>query len=216
MVDDLFVEKNQKENKNMLKKPLIIVCDEKLMVYANYLIALIGQNDDADDGEIVGTKDDTVSATIFTPKHYKDTLPTITSNTHILFIGSFKEAKEQGENVKFYFNKYGMKYGWLGKRAVMYVEDNMLKKDEYENFIKFSKEYQKEFEATTVNFAKGFPNAVKMMGVFLPIAYPLAIFPEAMYGLMFVRKAHKKIKDQQYRCLTMALYLDGLQKFLEG
>lgn len=29
--------------------PLIIVCDDKDMVYANYLIQLIGQKDDAGD-----------------------------------------------------------------------------------------------------------------------------------------------------------------------
>lgn len=138
-------------------------------------------------------------------------MPKITSNTHILFIGSFKEAKEQGKNVNFSFNKYGMKYGWLGKRAVMYVEDDMLKKDEYDKFIQFSKSYQKEFEATTVNFVNSLPNAAKWVGVFLPVVYPAAI-----YGLISGSKAHKKIKDQQYRCLTMALYLDGLQKFLEG
>ena len=184
------------------KTELMIVCDEKLMEYANYLMALIGQNDDVE-GKTVGTKDGTVSAAIYTPKNYKDTLPKITSNTHILFIGSFKEAKEQGKNVNFSFNKYGMKYGWLGKRAVMYVEDDM--------FIQFSKSYQKEFEATTVNFVNSLPNAAKWVGVFLPVVYPAAI-----YGLISGSKAHKKIKDQQYRCLTMALYLDGLQKFLEG
>ena len=188
------------------KTELMIVCDEKLMEYANYLMALIGQNDDVE-GKTVGTKDGTVSAAIYTP----NTLPKITSNTHILFIGSFKEAKEQGKNVNFSFNKYGMKYGWLGKRAVMYVEDDMLKKDEYDKFIQFSKSYQKEFEATTVNFVNSLPNAAKWVGVFLPVVYPAAI-----YGLISGSKAHKKIKDQQYRCLTMALYLDGLQKFLEG
>lgn len=192
------------------KTELMIVCDEKLMEYANYLMALIGQNDDVE-GKTVGTKDGTVSAAIYTPKNYKDTLPKITSNTHILFIGSFKEAKEKGKNVNFSFNKYGMKYGWLGKRAVMYVEDDMLKKDEYDKFIQFSKSYQKEFEATTVNFVNSLPNAAKWVGVFLPVVYPAAI-----YGLISGSKAHKKIKDQQYRCLTMALYLDGLQKFLEG
>ena len=93
----------------------------------------------------------------------------------------------------------------------MYVEDDMLKKDEYDKFIQFSKSYQKEFEATTVNFVNSLPNAAKWVGVFLPVVYPAAI-----YGLISGSKAHKKIKDQQYRCLTMALYLDGLQKFLEG
>lgn len=57
----------------------------------------------------------------------------------------------------------------------------------------------------------GLPNATKWIGVFMPYVYPVAI-----YGLISGSIAHKKIKNQQYRCLTMVLYLDGLQKFLEG
>ena len=60
------------------KTELMIVCDEKLMEYANYLMALIGQNDDVE-GKTVGTKDGTVSAAIYTPKSYKDTCLLYTS-----------------------------------------------------------------------------------------------------------------------------------------
>ena len=66
--------------------PMIIVADEKDMVYANYLIQLIGQKDDAGDS-IVGIEDDSLSAAIYTPKIYKDNLSQIPSSQHILFIG---------------------------------------------------------------------------------------------------------------------------------
>lgn len=195
------------------KKELIIVCDESLMEYANYLMALIGQNND---------KYSTVSAAIWTPKVYKDTLPKITSNTHILFIGSFKEAKEQRKNVNSKFNEYGMHFGWLGKRAVMYVDDKMLKKDEYDQFLKFSKNYQKEFEKATVNIANKLLGAVGLeagvisAAISSPIIVGTASLAFGVCGLISGTIAHKKIKAQQYRCLTMALYPDGLQKFLEG
>lgn len=192
------------------RKELMIVCDDKLMEYANYLMALIGQNDDVG-SDVVGIKDGSVTAAIYTPKNYKDTLPKITSNTHILFIGNFKEAKEQQKNVNYQFDKYGMHYGWLGKRAVMYVEDTMLTKAEYEEFLSLCKTYQKDFRAATINFVNALPNAVKWVGVLVPYVYPVAI-----YGLISGNKAKKKMQDQQYRCLTMALYLEGLQKFLEG
>ena len=66
--------------------PLIIVCDEKDMVYANYLIQLIGQKDDAGNS-VVGIADDSVSAAIYTTKTYKDNLPQIPSTQHIIFVG---------------------------------------------------------------------------------------------------------------------------------
>lgn len=204
------------------KKELIIVCDESLMEYANYLMALIGQNDDKDE-QIVGTKGGTVSAAIWTPKTYKDTLPKITSNTHILFIGSFKEAKEQRKNVNSKFNKYGMHFGWLGKRAVMYVDDKMLEKEEYDHFLQFCRNYKEEFEKATVNIANKLLGAVCLeagvissAAISSPIIVGTASLAFGVCGLISGTIAHKKIKAQQYRCLTMALYLDGLQKFLEG
>ncbi len=180
------------DNQNK-KISLMIVYDVKTREYANYLMALIGQNDDKD-GKVIGTKDGSISAVMYTPKQYKDTLPKITSNTNILFMGNFKEANEQRKNVNIMFNKYGMKYGWLGKRAVMYVEDSLLKKDEYKDFLEFSKNYQQEFEDANHLF----------------FTFSTVPFVTMMY------RVHMEIREQQYRCLTMALYLDGLQKFLEG
>ena len=76
--------------------PLIIVCDDKDMVYANYLIQLIGQKDDAGDS-IVGVEDDSVSAAIYTVKNYKDNLPQIPSTQHILFIGQTSAARNRAK-----------------------------------------------------------------------------------------------------------------------
>ena len=59
---------------NGMQKPeqsLIIVCDEKDIAYANYLIQLIGQKDDTGES-VVGVADDSVSAAIYTVKTYKD------------------------------------------------------------------------------------------------------------------------------------------------
>ena len=91
--------------------PLIIVCDEKDMVYANYLIQLIGQKDDAGDS-VVGIADDSVSAAIYTTKNYKDNLPQIPSTQHIIFVGRSSVAKEQSKTIADKFDKMGMHYGW--------------------------------------------------------------------------------------------------------
>ena len=84
---------------NGMQKPeqsLIIVCDEKDIAYANYLIQLIGQKDDTGES-VVGVADDSVSAAIYTVKTYKDNLAQIPSLQHILFIGqtSVDERAEQ-------------------------------------------------------------------------------------------------------------------------
>ena len=79
--------KGEKRNmfNNEKKNSLIIVCDEKRMEFADLLVALISQNDD-EDGKIVGTKDNSVAAAIWTPKQYQDSRTEISSDTHVLFI----------------------------------------------------------------------------------------------------------------------------------
>lgn len=197
-------------NNQNSKTELMIVCEKNLMVYANYLIGLIGQNDDVE-GEIVGTKDNRVTAAIYTPKNYNDTLPKITSNTHILFIGTFKEAKEQIANVDIKFDKYGMHYGWLGKRAVMYVDDKILNKEDYEKFLKENRKYQQNFENVNLTSIDKHRKIKKVASFFVPLGSLYMTSNDIKHEI----KEHE-IKDQQYRCLTMALYLDGLNEFMEG
>lgn len=215
--------KTQKKVKNLLsersksqsmfekeKKELVIVCENEWMECGNLLIGLIGQKDDKGEN-IIGTKDGMVSAMLWTSKQYSDSMKTISSDTYILFIGSFKEAKDVGKNVRWQFEKYGMHYGWLGRRAVMYVDDKMLKNKEYDDFLKFSEKYQQTFEKASVNFLNTLPGAVKWIGtLFAPVVYPAFI-----YGLVSGGIEHKKMKKQQYISLTLALYYQDLQKFMD-
>lgn len=191
---------------------LIIVCDDKEISLANYLIQLIGQNDDKEQN-IVGVKDNTVSAAIFTVKYYKDNLPTISSNTHILFIGESSVAKEQRKTIQDKFSKLGMHYGWLGKRAVLYVDDSSaewikLKDDKksYNDFISLSNSYGLELEDVLAEYAENINKGilVKTFVTGMPKTF------------LEYKKAKEKIKEQQYRLLEFIFYNDDLKNFIEG
>lgn len=194
--------------------PLIIVCDDKDMVYANYLIQLIGQKDDAGDS-IVGIEDDSVSAAIYTTKNYKDNLPQIPSTQHILFIGQTSVAKEQSKTIPDIFNKLGMHYGWLGKRAVLYVDDTTSnwiklkdKKEHYTEFWQFSKDRGMSHPDALAEYAK------KLSGGFVDKIMPAVVSAPKM--LIDRNKTVNEIKAQQYRTLIKVFYEDGLRSFLEG
>lgn len=206
------------------KTELMIVCDDKAMQYAKYLVQLVGRKDDSE-GTTVGTKDGTVSAAIYTEKQYKDTLAKVTSNTHILFIGKNKTTKEEAKFIDLKIDKYGLKYGWQGKRAVMFVDDGV-KKDDYDAFIEYAKKYQLEYQKkntdTKAPAAAGAGVAVGAAGAGMVAAgvagwliAPFAAAPATIYGLVKSVKAKEEMKEQQYRCLTLAMYMDGLQSFLE-
>lgn len=194
--------------------PLIIVCDDKDMAYANYLIQLIGQKDDAGDS-IVGVEDDSVSAAIYTVKNYKDNLPQIPSTQHILFIGQTSVAKEQSKTIPDAFNKLGMHYGWLGKRAVLYVDDTtsdwMKLKDSkkhYTEFWQFSKDRGMTHPDALAEYAK------KLSGGFVDKIMPVVVGAPKM--LIDYNKTVNAVKAQQYKTLIKVFYEDGLRSFVEG
>ena len=196
--------------------PMIIVVDEKDMPFANYLIQLIGQKDDAGDS-IVGIEDDSLSAAIYTPKNYKDSLPQIPSSQHILFIGQTKEAKEQSKTIPDKFSKMGMHYGWLGKRAVLYVDDTTSewlklkdKKEKYTEFWNYSKERGMTHTDALAEYA-GKVGSWKT-GVVAAVNVGLG----AGKVLVDRTKTINEVKAQQYRTLIKVFYEDGLRSFVEG
>ena len=102
-------------------KKLIIVCEEKCRQYGDYLAQLISLEDDTED-ETVGTKDGEVAAQVWLEKDYKANAAQLSSNQYILFIGQDKLIKEKSSHMNMGFAEFGMKYGWLGKQAVLSVD----------------------------------------------------------------------------------------------
>ena len=196
--------------------PLIIVCDDKEIIYANYLIQLIGQKDDAGDS-VVGVTDDSVSAAIFTSKQYKDSLAELPSSQHILFIGQSNVAKEQCKTIPDKFNKMGMHYGWLGKRAVLYVDDTTSewlklkdKKEKYTEFWQYSKDHGMTHTDALAEYA------AKVGSWKTSVAAVVHVGVGAGKVLIDRTKTINEVKAQQYRTLIKVFYEDGLRSFVEG
>ena len=204
-------------------KKLIIVCEEKCRQYGDYLAQLISLEDDTED-ETVGTKDGEVAAQVWLEKDYKANAAQLSSNQHILFIGQDKLMKEKSSHMNMEFAEFGMKYGWLGKQAVLSVE-KVVEADKYENFISYAQNYQQNVEQLIKNKDKKALKAGAAAGAAgvakagaLAVISPVALVPIAGIGagVMAVKKftLNSKIKEQQYSCAVMKFYLDDLSKFL--
>jgi len=231
----------------MFEKPmkkLIIVTDEKNKPYANYLMALVSAKDDKE-GEVVGIADGTVEAVVWSEKAFADNEPTLSSNAHILFIGDTKLSKSQRGGLAIKFDDFGLKYGWLGKRAVMYVERTITNVMEYNRFYEFALNHQQNFskaiERKTIDtivageqvevdekdyeklhagekvgrVAPIVALAAVVNPVAMAVAAPVVAVKEASKGVAGL-KERKVVLQQQQSCLTMLFYLEGLNEFLEG
>lgn len=121
-------------------KKLIIVCEERLRRYGDFLAQLISGTDDKE-GRVVGIKDGAAAAQVWSEKEYTANAAQISSEQYLLFVGNSKLIKEKRHHMLQKYSEHGMNYGWLGKQAVLFV-DHILSFSEYANFYKLlSNEY---------------------------------------------------------------------------
>lgn len=201
-------------------KKLIIICEEKCRQYGDYLAQLISLEDDTEENT-VGTKDGEVAAQVWLEKDYKANSAQLSSSQYILFIGQDKLIKEKSSHMNMEFSEYGMKYGWLGKQAVLSVE-KVVEADKYESFIAYAQNYQQNVEQLIKSKDKQSLKAGAAAGAVgaagaLAIIFPATLAPIAISaGVKAVKKytLNSKIKEQQYSCAVMKFYLDDLSKFL--
>lgn len=223
-----------------MKKTLIIVCDDADKKYATYIQQLISAFDDTDDSQ-VGTKDGAVDAVIWDEKHYRDNLKSLNSTNHILFIGNTDSAKAARCNMDTKFSELGMKYGWLGSQAFMFVEDGSLNKDNLDDFkalcSKYGKSFEKEldlhFSPKELDSAMNdirpedpkdlLPVPLGFLSPVLGIASAAATYGKAALdvagnainaGADFFQAG--EAKDQQFTLLSLIMYMDGLPEFLDA
>lgn len=218
---------------------LTIVYTEGTEEYANYLQLMLSSNDDNGDN-IVGVKDGSVSAAVWSEKQYLDNKPKISNNQHVLFIGKSKQISKECFGMQEKFSKFGMKYSWLGKRGMLCV-DHSIKRKEYDDFIEYARNYvdgiQKKMDSKGKTAAKDIVSvgvgvaaeaasvgagigAAAGVAVLLPFAAALfapgAVFGGIAAGSKVFRsiKERQAVMEQQYTCLILKFYMDGIIQFL--
>ena len=190
-------------------KKLIIVCDEATMKYGNYLRQLISTNDDGE--ETVGVEDGTVDAVVWDVKQYMDNAPTITTSSYLLFIGESKASKSEIKTMPIKFNRFGMKYGWRGKRGVIIVDKVLKDSDLINEFELYNKQFEESGIAKESTNTIGAEKTARLKKIAVIGSH--VILPGS--GLL-VDKIFKydSMKESQYYSLTMTFYLNGLTEFL--
>ena len=153
-------------------------------------------------------------------KEYRDNLAEISFMQKILFVGMNKYSKEQVDTIKEKYNKFGMHFGWLGTRAVLYVDDitDNIKdiknfKSEYENFLKYSQKYDIEHKDILEPFIK---ENKKMFINAMTLLVPYGIVGRTTKIAYDLNKIRLEIKKQKYETLIKIFYIEGLKNFMEG
>ena len=187
------------------KKKLIIVCIPKTKVYAYQLLQLIGKKDDTKAG-VVGCKDGSVEATVWEEKNYLANECQLSSDTKVVFIGDMKVVKSILPNIEEKYSQYGMHYGWMGNRSVIYVDKQVLSQEDYLRFYQYSIDNDRNFEKLKEKEQVVEKGSFK--DKFLSVS-------EKVQTTVTSPAMNKKIREQQYNMATYQFYLQGLSLFLE-
>lgn len=115
-------------------KSLIVVYKDEMLV--NQLKKLVETKDDISEDEIIGTRDDSVKIVPWTEKVWLDNKKKGTIDSKILFLGDIKGVDKLIPVLDLKFDEYGVRYGWAGDQAVLYVDGKALNnRDKYVEFL---------------------------------------------------------------------------------
>ncbi len=227
----------------LMKKKLIVVCDEACEKYGVYLQQLVSASDDKE-GEVVGTKDGAVEAVVWNEKQYEDNKLKLSSAQSILFMGNGKLASARRETMEEKYGEAGMHYGWLGSQAYLYVEDGSLNADNHNDFKricdehgkKFKKELNLRFNPSKMSEQTSDPKqlakdaAVVAVAVTAPLPFLVAagisdvvkgrVKAVAELATTVADKGSdilraKEAQEQQYSLATLVFYMNHLSEFLD-
>lgn len=116
------------------KKTLIVVYKDELLM--NQLKKMIETHDDAEN-EVVGTRDNSINVVSWTEKVWLGNKKAGNIQGKILFLGDIKGTDKLIPVIDVKFDDCGVKYGWAGNQAVLYVEPEALTSREgYDEFLK--------------------------------------------------------------------------------
>ncbi|TMU82179.1 hypothetical protein FGG79_21060 [Bacillus sp. BHET2] len=183
------------------KKSCIIVYGKCEEVYANLLVGLIDEFEDYE-------------CTIWSEVQFKQNQVELSSSNKVIFIGNTKVSQKFIPNIKIKFSKFGMTYGWLGHRCVIYTNYIPIKKAELSGFIDYCKMVSEDIKNISESFS-----SIKAKNLFaLPLIFNYPIIPilEGIVKYFFIdQKKRKAIKEQQYNVVVRNFFINGLNEFME-
>ncbi len=105
-------------------KTLIVVYKDEML--ANQIKKLIETKDDAD-GAITGTRDNSINVVTWTEKVWLANKKAGNITSKVLFVGDIKGVDTLIPVIDVKFEKHGVRFGWAGNQAVIYVKPSEIK-----------------------------------------------------------------------------------------
>ena len=106
------------------RKEIIIVYTRETKVYAYQLLQLIAKNND-------------IKAAIREEKNYLANECQLSLDAKVIFVGKMKTVENILPNIDIKYISYGVRYGWMGNKAVIYLGNHRFVRVEYFDFLNY-------------------------------------------------------------------------------
>ena len=193
---------------------LIVVYKDELLV--NQIKKLVETKDDTDSDTAVGTKDGSVSIVSQTEKVWLEQKKAGNINNKVLFLGDIKGTDKLTPVLDVKFDEFGVKYGWAGTQAVLFVDPQVIaKKEDYDAFLQKlnSLPVPEKLKAKVEDTPTPAKVGVGIAAFFGVIAAGIA--GAAMFAKdVFTNK--KAVKQQMLFYGIMNLYANHLEEFMNS
>lgn len=107
----------------MFYEPQTLIVVYKDEILANQMKKLIETKDDTDNA-VTGTRDNSINVVTWTEKVWLGNKKAGNITSKVLFLGNIKGVQSLIPVVDVIFEKHGVRYGWAGNQAVIYVDPN--------------------------------------------------------------------------------------------
>jgi hypothetical protein len=190
------------------QQTLIVVYKDELVL--NQLKKLVETNDDdTENGIIVGTEDGSITIVAWDEKMWLEQKKTGTIDSKVFFIGNIKGTDKLEPILDVKYDKWGIRYGWAGKQAMISANTRYVsKREHYEKFLAEFKEKmrpEKKSDELPVKILKKGGIAVLLGAIGLSASFLVDFF-----------KDKAKVKQQLYLYGIVQLYHNDLETFMKA
>ena len=178
------------------KKILFIVADKNCMKYARILETLISERKN-------------IQCTVFDSiQVFEDNK--LSSDNLVVFIGKNKVSSSIVEIVNKNFDQFGVRYGWRGTRAAIWIES--LRADTIFNGERVN-EFAKYYNKNLNEFNKLDEKLYEVRKFIIANTFPALIFPDGELVFGSFQKI-KEIEEAQYKLGVIEFMKNGIDKFI--
>lgn len=198
-----------------MKKLLVVVPGTDRPLLSRLLDLTPQKKADPVAGRVVATKDGDVMITALTVEQWEKIKNRYTEDDKILFLGLTPSMEWLPKQMHIKYRSFGITYGWLGNRAMLYADRKALDdREEYTIFLQCLK------ANTSIESLKKPPSEMTVPQFFALAVFALVVpFGPAIAGGKLLRDWYANrtlVHRQQYALGIFHLYRSHLKEFMDA